>query len=154
MSVSTRLAGVVIALLASLALVAGCGGGDSSEAASTETPATVTVTTAAPTTEPVETTASEPPAETPAETPADQPSIGDVDPEGMEAVIAMYKESLGFSDAEARCVLDKAMKLEDVGDLSGPSPDMGALMGSGIMTVFTDCGIDLNTLIERMSQAG
>lgn len=150
---STRLAGAVVALLASLALVAGCGGGDSSEAAS-PAPETVTVTAEAPVTEPVDVTTAEAPVDAPVEEPTEQPSAGDVDPANMQAVIDLYKESLGLSDTEARCVLDKAMKLEDIGDLSGPAPDMGALMGSGIMSVFTDCGIDLNTLIERMSQAG
>lgn len=152
MTVSTRLAGAVIALVAALALVAGCGGGDSSEASSAA-PETVTVTAEAPVTEPVDITAAAP-VEAPAGEPTGRPSGGDVDPEGMQAVVDLYKESLGLSDTEARCVLDKAMKLEDIGDLSGPAPDMGALMGSGIMSVFTDCGIDLNTLIERMSQAG
>ncbi len=114
---------------------------------------TVTVTAEAPVTEPVDITAAAP-VEAPAGEPTGRPSGGDVDPEGMQAVVDLYKESLGLSDTEARCVLDKAMKLEGIGDLSGPAPDMGALMGSGIMSVFTDCGIDLNTLIERMSQAG
>lgn len=147
---STRLAGAVVAVVAAMFLVVGCGGGDSSEAASTAAPETVTVTAAAPVTTP-----DAAPSDTPAE-PATEPADTDVDldGEGMEAVVALYKETLGFSDSEARCVLDKAMKLENIGDLSGPAPDMGALMGSGIMTVFTDCGIDLSTLIQRMSQAG
>lgn len=137
-----RCAAALAAVLAVIAVAVGCGGDDSSDAPA---PATVTVTApataAAPTaTVPVEVT-------TPETTPVPADGGEALSPEGAEMAVQVYKDMLGLSDDEARCLVGK---LPELVNEDGFNPN--DVMGSGVLGVLQECGIDLQTLMQRMSE--
>lgn len=135
-----RLAALAAVALLVLAL-AGCGGGDSSKAEPVTVTEQVTVTDA--TTDAAPTTESEPTTDATTDaSSSDTPEMSDAE---IDQIAGIYKSFLGLNDDQAKCLVREAQKLSGVN-----TEDPAALMSSGALEIFSNCGISLEDLAKRM----
>lgn len=133
---SPRVLVAVLATVVATGLIAGCGGDDEPAAQQT---ATVTE----------QVTVTVPGAVTAPEAPAD----GGADPSGetttlsaeeVETAVQAYQGFFGFTEEQARCVVEEAQRLQAL-DADDPT----AFLASGGLELFSKCGIDIEDIVAK-----
>jgi hypothetical protein len=72
---------------------------------------------------------------------ATAPGAPDAD---IAAAIALYQSYFGFTEQQARCIIDKTIASGDV-DTGDPS----AILAAGGLKIFEECGIDRDAFTKR-----
>lgn len=136
-----RLLTALIAMVAAVGLVAACGGDDEPAAE----PVTVTERVTEPDFDaipgPDEGSGSE---GSGSDGSGSDGGTGTISDEELDAAVRAYT-AFGFTEDQARCVIQRAQELSETVDTEDPS----AVIGAGGLEIFSDCGIDLADIASQ-----